>query len=113
MYNTLPNLIATPPPMQLDGSFGITAGICEMFLQSHADEIEILPALPSQWKDGAIEGICARGGFVIDLKWSNGKLATIRVLSNHGKECLLRYGKLTRKIKLKAGQSITLNGELK
>ncbi len=94
-----PNLFDAHPPFQIDGNFGGAAGIGEMLLQSHTKFIDILPALPAALPDGEVKGICARGGFVIDMKWSDGKLVQLTVVSKAGMPLLLRYNTEVKNIK--------------
>jgi len=111
--NTCPNLFGLHPPMQMDGNFGITAGIAEMFLQSQAAEIELLPALPAEWPAGKISGLRARGGYEISESWQNGKLisATVKNVSGGGK-CKIRYGGKMVSLNLQPGETKLLDPEL-
>lgn len=109
---TYPNLFDAHPPFQIDGNFGATSGICEMLLQSQAGEVELLPALPSAWKNGSVRGLCARGGFVVDLKWEDNKLRAAKIVSRLGNPCKLRYGEITAMLETKTGETIELNGQL-
>jgi alpha-L-fucosidase 2 len=96
------NLWTTHPPFQIDGNLGITAGITEILLQSHAGEISLLPALPSTWPTGSVTGLRARGGVIIDVIWRNGKLSSAILVSTTDQTVRVRLPgeKTTREIKL-------------
>ncbi|MDR1156187.1 MAG: glycoside hydrolase family 95 protein [Bacteroidales bacterium] len=80
---------------QIDATFGYTAGVAEALLQSHAEEIALLPALPETWPDGSVTGLRARGGYTVNMKWEKGKLVSAEISNPNGGICNIRYaGKL-------------------
>ena len=79
-------------PLQVDGSFGVTAGITEMLIQSHEGSIDLLPALPDEWQEGRFRGVCARGGFELDLEWKNKTISGVKILSKAGEICRIDDG---------------------
>lgn len=106
------NLFDAHPPFQIDGNFGGAAGIAEMLLQSQAGYIDLLPALPSSLPEGELKGICARGNFVLNIAWKEGKLTHVQVTSKSGGNCILRYGDRHTELKTQAGKTYSMNGLL-
>ena len=90
-FNTLPNLFCNHPPFQLDGNFGIPAAMTEMLIQSHAGEIQLLPALPKKWAaQGSFTGLCARGGYVVNCSWEKGKVTSYKIISSKNSKVKVR-----------------------
>jgi alpha-L-fucosidase 2 len=96
---------------QSDANFGFTAAVAEALLQNHAGEISLLPALPPGWSNGSIRGLRARGGFEVAMTWHDGKLVEAAIRSLNGGSTKLRYGSVTREVKLSKGKTYRWNGQ--
>ena len=118
---TLPNLFDLCGPFQIDGNFGTAAGIGEMLLQSHQviaprgkaeiRILDLLPALPQAWPDGCVTGLCARGGFVVDLTWRAGALTQAKVYSKLGQSCRLHYANREVELTTIPGEQFRFDGQ--
>jgi alpha-L-fucosidase 2 len=110
--NTFPNLFNACWPgrtFQIDGNFGGTAGIAEMLLQSHGGQINVLPAIPKAWTSGHVKGLCARGGFVVEIEWVDGVLSELKILSMTGGNCKVRYNLRTAETRTEKGKQYVFN----
>lgn len=95
-----PNLLSyNAQAFLLDASFGYTAGVCEMLLQSHLDEIHLLPALPKAWPSGRVKGLRARGNFTVDIEWKDGQVTRYRIASAAPKEVQVRMNGEVKTVK--------------
>ncbi|MGO4294269.1 glycoside hydrolase family 95 protein [Chitinophaga sp. RAB17] len=115
---TLPNLFDNHPPFQIDGNFGATAAIAEMLLQSQyrksdgTFEIALLPSLPDALANGRVTGLCARGGFVVDMEWKNGALVNAFVTSKLGGNLTIKVGSKSVSYSTRKGELVRLNYQL-
>jgi alpha-L-fucosidase 2 len=105
---TYPNLFDAHPPFQIDGNFGGAAAVAEMLVQSSADEIRLLPALPDAWAEGSVKGLVARGGFTIDMDWKDHKVSKVTISSETGGSTKLLSEGSVKEISLNPGQALEI-----
>ena len=106
--STYPNLFCSHPPFQIDGNFGGAAGIGEMLLQSHEGFINVLPALPSEWKDGTLKGFKVRGGATVDLAWKDGRPVEMTITGGWQDTVTIVYKDFRTQMTIADGQVCTL-----
>jgi alpha-L-fucosidase 2 len=106
---TYPNLFDAHPPFQIDGNFGGAAAVAEMLVQSSPQEIHLLPALPKSWNSGSVKGLKARGGFEVDLTWSQGRLKQLVIKSVLGGKTSLVYDGKKQVLSLNKGTQKVIN----
>ncbi|VGO18728.1 glycoside hydrolase family 95 protein [Pontiella sulfatireligans] len=117
--SSYPNLFSTSVQglrremWETDANLGNTLSIAEMFMQSHAGAIHLLPALPTSLADGNVKGLRARGGFEVGLDWANGTLKSATIKSLQGEACKLKYGEQLLEFKTEAGRQYRFDGSLR
>ncbi|MBO5338291.1 MAG: glycoside hydrolase family 95 protein [Clostridia bacterium] len=103
---TYPNMFDAHPPFQIDGNYGVCAGICQMFLQCEDGKIKILPALPSEMQNGYIKGLLAKGNITVDIEWENGKLKELKLVTPIKQTAIINIGGKDQEVLLEPNQEI-------
>lgn len=102
---TYPNMFDAHPPFQIDGNFGGASAVLEMMVQQLDDHVDLLPALPSAWSDGAVKGLRLRGAREMDMEWRQGRPGKIRLRGLSGDSVKLRFGDTVRTVNLRRGST--------
>lgn len=105
---TYPNLFDAHSPFQIDGNFGGGAGMTEMLMQSSADEITLLPALPANWGKGSVSGIVARGGFTVDMSWADKKVTSLSITANADGNTTVKFNGTSVPVTMKRGETVKI-----
>lgn len=102
---TYPNLFDAHPPFQIDGNFGITAGVANLLMQSKRGEIRLLPCLPEAFSDGCVRGLVAKGGIVCDMEWRNGAVTRLTLTSAQNTDVKVLFNSTAVTVKLQPGKA--------
>ena len=105
---TYPNLLDAHSPFQIDGNFGGSAGVAEMLVQSTIDEIDLLPAIPDRWNSGNVKGLCARGGYEVEMTWKDGRVVSGALTSRKGGKVKVNYNGQSKVLSFGPGERIEL-----
>lgn len=107
---TFPNMfVRAHDQVQVGDMMGMPLGMIQLLLQSHTGKIELLPALPTKWASGSVKGLCARGGFVVDISWENSSLKEVKIFSKKGGLCTLVYKGKELQIQTEKSKNYILN----
>lgn len=110
--NTLPDMFDLCPPFQIDGNLGGPAGITEMLVQSTESQITVLPALPSQWPSGNLNGVRVRGGGRLDIAWKDGRLTEMKARADRAVKYRVVYGERSVQVRIRPGKTVVLDATL-
>ena len=105
---TYANMFDAHPPFQIDGNFGVCAGIAQMFLQCEDGKVKILPALPSEMKEGSIKGLLAKGNITVDIEWKENKASLVKLVTPIEQTAIIVIDGEEKAVSLKPNQIYTL-----
>ncbi|MBQ8546388.1 MAG: glycoside hydrolase family 95 protein [Clostridia bacterium] len=105
---TYPNMFDAHPPFQIDGNYGVCAGIAQMFLQCENNKIKILPALPREMDKGYIKGLLAKGNITVDIEWEKNKLKNLKLVTPIKQTAIINIDGKDTTIQLEAGKEYSI-----
>ena len=105
---TYANMFDAHPPFQIDGNYGVCAGIAQMFLQCEDGKIKILPALPTEMNKGSIKGLLAKGNITVDIEWKNNKASSVKLVTPFKQTAIINIDGVDKTVELKPNQIYTV-----
>lgn len=105
---TYANMFDAHPPFQIDGNYGVCAGIAQMFLQCEDGKVKILPALPTEMKEGSIKGLLAKGNITVDIEWKNNKASSVKLVTPFEQTAIINIDGVDKTVELKPNQIYTV-----